>query len=88
MLLIGTEVLPFNATAYHNGAFVDVSDADLDMMFRLQQEMSGEDRRFVRSQDAFGHSGTATIDEALRATRRRQRAVLQMTASWAPGAAQ
>ena len=29
MLLIGTEVQPFNATAYHNGAFVDVSDADL-----------------------------------------------------------
>ena len=29
MLLIGTEVLPFFATAYRNGAFVDVSDADL-----------------------------------------------------------
>jgi peroxiredoxin len=29
MSLIGTEVLPFTATAYHNGAFVDVSDADL-----------------------------------------------------------
>ena len=29
MLLIGTEVLPFTATAFHNGAFVDVSDADL-----------------------------------------------------------
>ena len=28
MSLIGTEVLPFTATAYHNGAFVDVSDAD------------------------------------------------------------
>jgi peroxiredoxin (alkyl hydroperoxide reductase subunit C) len=26
---IDTEVLPFNATAYLNGAFVDVSDADL-----------------------------------------------------------
>ena len=29
MSQINTEVLPFNATAYHNGAFVDVSDADL-----------------------------------------------------------
>ncbi len=29
MLLIGTEVLPFTATAFHNGAFVDVTDADL-----------------------------------------------------------
>jgi peroxiredoxin (alkyl hydroperoxide reductase subunit C) len=28
MSLIGTEVLPFTATAYHNAAFVDVSDAD------------------------------------------------------------
>jgi len=29
MSLIGSEVRPFNATAYHDGAFVDVSDADL-----------------------------------------------------------
>jgi peroxiredoxin (alkyl hydroperoxide reductase subunit C) len=29
MLLIGTEILPFTATAFHNGAFVDVSDDDL-----------------------------------------------------------
>ena len=29
MSLIGTEVLPFNASAYHRGDFVDVSDADL-----------------------------------------------------------
>ena len=27
--LINTEVLPFNATAFHNGKFVQVSDADL-----------------------------------------------------------
>jgi len=27
--LINTEVLPFNATAFHNGKFVSVSDADL-----------------------------------------------------------
>ncbi len=27
--LINTEVKPFNATAYHNGAFIPVSDADL-----------------------------------------------------------
>ena len=29
MSLINTEVQPFTATAYHNGSFVDVSDADL-----------------------------------------------------------
>jgi peroxiredoxin (alkyl hydroperoxide reductase subunit C) len=29
MSVINTEVLPFNATAYHQGEFVDVSDADL-----------------------------------------------------------
>ena len=29
MSLINTEVKPFSATAFHNGAFVDVSDADL-----------------------------------------------------------
>src|SRR5688500_1916638 len=29
MSLINTQVKPFNATAYHNGAFVDVSEADL-----------------------------------------------------------
>lgn len=29
MALINTEVKPFKATAYHNGAFVDVSDEDL-----------------------------------------------------------
>jgi NADH-dependent peroxiredoxin subunit C len=29
MSLINTEVKPFQATAYHEGAFVDVSDADL-----------------------------------------------------------
>ena len=26
---INTEIKPFNATAYHNGKFVQVSDADL-----------------------------------------------------------
>jgi NADH-dependent peroxiredoxin subunit C len=29
MSLINTKIQPFNATAFHNGAFVDVSDADL-----------------------------------------------------------
>ena len=29
MSLINTEVKPFKATAFHKGAFVDVSDADL-----------------------------------------------------------
>ena len=29
MALVNTEILPFTATAYHNGSFVPVSDADL-----------------------------------------------------------
>jgi peroxiredoxin (alkyl hydroperoxide reductase subunit C) len=29
MSLVDTEVLPFHATAYHDGSFVDVTDADL-----------------------------------------------------------
>ena len=29
MSLINTEIKPFTATAFHNGEFVDVSDADL-----------------------------------------------------------
>jgi peroxiredoxin (alkyl hydroperoxide reductase subunit C) len=29
MLLIGTEIQPFSASAFHDGAFVDVTDADL-----------------------------------------------------------
>ena len=29
MSLINTEVKPFAATAYHNGQFVDVTEADL-----------------------------------------------------------
>jgi NADH-dependent peroxiredoxin subunit C len=29
MPLVNTEILPFKATAYHNGAFTEVSDADL-----------------------------------------------------------
>jgi len=29
MSLVNTEVLPFTATAYHNGSFVEVSDSDL-----------------------------------------------------------
>ena len=29
MTLVNTEIKPFQATAYHNGQFVDVSDADL-----------------------------------------------------------
>jgi NADH-dependent peroxiredoxin subunit C len=29
MALVNTQIKPFSATAFHNGAFVDVSDADL-----------------------------------------------------------
>ena len=29
MSLINTEIQPFNATAYHNGQFIEVSEQDL-----------------------------------------------------------
>jgi hypothetical protein len=77
-----------DAVLQANGFSKDVSDADLDMMFRLQHGVAGEDRRFVRNPDAFGQTGTTTADEARRAARHRQRAVLQATAAWGPGATQ
>ena len=72
-----------------NGFSKNAVDTDLDMMFRLQHGVGGEDRRFVRNEDAFGQTGTLPAHEARSAhARRRQRAALQMTASWGPGATQ
>jgi hypothetical protein len=69
-----------------NGFSKDVADADLDMMFRLQQPVGGEDRRFVRNEEAFGRAGTLSAAGALAAARRRQRAAVQMATAWGPGA--
>jgi len=65
-----------------------VADADLDMMFRLQHGVSGEDRRFVRSEDVFGRAATITRGEAQAAARKRQGAAMQTIASWGSRAGQ
>jgi hypothetical protein len=77
-----------DAVLQANGFSKQVADPDLDMMFKLQSGVGGEDRRFVRNEDAFGRTGTRTARGSRSAARRRQRAALQMTASWGPGAGQ
>lgn len=78
----GVAIWRRDAVLQANGFSKTVSDPDLDMMFRLQRGVSGEDRRFVRNEDAFGQTGTLSAHDARAAARARQRAALQMTASW------
>jgi len=68
-----------------NGFAQSAVDPDLDMMLRLQQGAGGEDRRFVRSEDAFGRTWTRTVQDARAASGRRQRAALGAVATWATG---
>jgi hypothetical protein len=77
-----------DAVLQANGFSKTVADADLDMMFRLQYRVGGEDRRFVRNEDAFGYTGTLGAGDARAASRRRQRAAVETTTSWGPGAGQ
>ncbi len=69
-----------------NGFSRRAADPDLDMMFRLQQHVSHDERRFVTSEDAFGQTDTDGPAEARRRANMRQRAALQAAASWGPGA--
>jgi hypothetical protein len=72
-----------DAVVQANG-FADVTDPELDMMFRLQRR--GEDeRRFVSNEDPFGRVQgvpSSTHSEA----GARQRSALQVIASWGPAA--
>ncbi len=77
-----------DAVLQANGFARNVDDPDLDMMFRLQHGVGGEDRRFVRNEDAFGQTGTRSPKEVRAAAQRRQHAVLEMSTSWGPGATQ
>ncbi|HEX7941094.1 MAG TPA: hypothetical protein VF488_04790, partial [Gemmatimonadaceae bacterium] len=77
-----------DAVLQANGFSKVVSDADLDMMFRLQHGVGTEDRRFVRNEDAFGKTGTVSAAEARAASARRQQSTLETTTSWGPGAGQ
>ncbi len=77
-----------DAVLQANGFARNVADPDLDMMFRLQHGVGGEDRRFVRNEDAFGQTGTRSPKDVRAAAQRRQHAVLEMSTSWGPGATQ
>jgi hypothetical protein len=77
-----------DAVLQANGFSKTSADPDLEMMFKLQNGVGAEDRRFVRNEDAFGRTGTRLARDARGAARARQRAALQMTASWGPGAGQ
>lgn len=84
----GVNIWRRDAVLQANGFARNVASADLDMMFRLQHGVGGEDRRFVRSEDAFGQAGTLTGAEARAAARRRQRAAVEALITWGPGAGQ
>ncbi len=77
-----------DAVLQANGFARNVADPDLDMMFRLQHGVGGEDRRFVRNEDAFGQTGTRSPKDVRAAAQRRQHAVLEMSTAWGPGATQ
>jgi hypothetical protein len=65
-----------DAVLQANGFATSAADPDLDMMLRLLQHAGGEERRFVRNDDAFGRTRTRTAQEARRASSRRQLTVL------------
>jgi hypothetical protein len=77
-----------DAVVQANGFSRSVSDPDLDMMFRLQQAGAGGERRFVRSDDAFGQSDAQPAARSRALARSHQHAVLRAMAAWGPGASQ
>lgn len=83
----GVSIWRRDAVLQANGFSKSVADPDLDMMFRLQQYVRQDERRFVRNDDAFGETGTASIAEARTRVRQRQRAALQAATTWGPDAA-
>jgi hypothetical protein len=76
-----------DAVLQANGFSKTAADADLDMMFRLQG-VGSDDRRFVRHDEAFGHTSTMPAADARAAAVARQRAALRIVASWGPVATQ
>ena len=82
----GVNIWQRDAVLQAHGFSKTALDADLDMMFRLQQPRDGERRRFVHSEDTFGHASTLTRAQLRAAARRRQRTALQTIATWGSGA--
>lgn len=77
----GVNIWQRDAVLQAHGFSKTALDADLDMMFRLQQPRDGDGRRFVHSEETFGESATLTRAEVRAAARRRQRTALQTIAS-------
>lgn len=75
-----------DAVLQANGFSASAADPDLDMMFRLQRT-GRDERRFVRNEDAFGHTSTVADAIARPAAGQRQRSTLSTTAAWGPAAA-
>ncbi|MGC4081806.1 MAG: glycosyltransferase family 2 protein [Vicinamibacterales bacterium] len=73
-----------DAVVQANGFSSAVADADLDMMFRLQNGFSGEARRVVNHDEVFGRMDVVPPATARMLARTRQRAVLQTIGTWAP----
>ena len=92
MSLINTEIKPFKATAFHNGKFVPVSDADLkgkwsvvvfypaDFTFVCPTELGDLADEYDR------RAATSSADRA-EAGRRTARCACRATAAWAQPAA-
>lgn len=75
-----------DAVLQANGFSRAAADADLDMMFRLQQNLGGEVRRFVRNEEPFGQVAAASASDTQSGVAQRQRAALQAITTWGPAA--
>lgn len=82
----GVSIWRRDAVLQASGFSTTAADPDLDMMFRLQQFVRHDERRFVRNDETFGESGTTGADAARTRLRQRQRAALE-AATWGPDAA-
>lgn len=82
----GVSIWRRDAVLQANGFSKSAIEPDLDMMFRLQDGIASEGRRFVRNADPFGQTPTRSAADASAAVRRHQRAMLQAAVTWGPGA--
>lgn len=80
----GVAIWRRDAVLQANGFSRTAADPDLDMMFRLQQHVRHDERRFVRNDETFGAASTTDASGARTRTRQRQRAALQAAATWGP----
>ncbi|MFN7917547.1 MAG: hypothetical protein U0Q55_19525 [Vicinamibacterales bacterium] len=82
----GVAIWRRDAVLQASGFSTTAANPDLDMMFRLQQFVRHDERRFVRHDETFGEAGTTAASPARAHTTERQRAALE-AATWGPDAA-